>query len=522
MANIFIENYGKYANTEKNFEIFHNKVINMPRANFSELNETIKLLKSLASYIDLLDICFFVEPHTYKEIYKNIFVNYKNNILPKKNRSEEFENRFLNREEDFDFLYSDDGKLGRLFRHYMEYFAFFGMIKDEGNRKRKILDRDALQELILSPENVLKEIFRNKMLNININSNDFIKNISGISINEKADYRPAKSIISYCNEMNRPCTAFEIAILFGIIDEVQDEKSILCRAINIGKTLPENLENQKKRFFGSMGWKNEKGELFEYSASQNPDFKFKPFLLFMNVFGLIEYNDSTKLITLTEYSKNLAKEDIPFEMLDLQQLLTQIDDDKEDSNKLMDIILRKRNETITKAIQSDSELVFKINKRSIRNPIIKNNKRKRSRFIAEIAKIKCNYLDEVTKSETFEDKNGRNYVEAHHIIEFSTENGPDITDNLICLGPHNHSLTHHGSTSTVNDFYLTCQTRGVLTLDRFKAICTKYNCLTKQHVMVLLSKKIISKIDAEELNKLIDENGVDPLFLKSLNIQMGR
>lgn len=242
----------------------------------------------------------------------------------------------------------------------------------------------------------------------------------------------------------------------------------------------------------------------------------------MNVFGLIEYNDSTKLITLTEYSKNLAKEDIPFEMLDLQQLLTQIDDDKEDSNKLMDIILRKRNETITKAIQSDSELVFKINKRSIRNPIIKNNKRKRSRFIAEIAKIKCNYLDEVTKSETFEDKNSRNYVEAHHIIEFSTENGPDITDNLICLGPHNHSLIHHGSTSTVNDFYLTCQTRGVLTLDRFKAICTKYNCLTKQHVMVLLSKKIISKIDAEELNKLIDENGVDPLFLKSLNIQMGR
>lgn len=206
-------------------------------------------------------------------------------------------------------------------------------------------------------------------------------------------------------------------------------------------------------------------------------------------------------------------------MLDLQQLLTQIDDDKEDSNKLMDIILRKRNETITKAIQSDSELVFKINKRSIRNPIIKNNKRKRSRFIAEIAKIKCNYLDEVTKSETFEDKNGRNYVEAHHIIEFSTENGPDITDNLICLGPHNHSLIHHGSTSTVNDFYLTCQTRGVLTLDRFKAICTKYNCLTKQHVKVLLSKKIISKIDAEELNKLIDENGVDPLFLESLYIQ---
>lgn len=517
MANIFIENYGKFVNSKSNFDKFHNKIINMPRANFSELDKTIKLLKSLASYIGLIDSSFFDEPHNYKDVYRNIFDNYKNSIIPKKNRNIEFEDRFLNRTENFDFLYSDDGKLGRQFRHYMEYFAFFGIIKDEGNRQNKYFDKDALQELILSSEHVLLDVFRNRILNININNNDFIKNISGISLNDTADYRPAKAIISYCNAMDRPCTAFEVSILMGIIDEIQDESSILHRAISIGKVLPENTENQKKMFFGSMGWKSADGVIFEYGQSQNPDFKFKPFLLFMKVFGLIDYNETTNLITLTNYSKELVKEDIPFEMLDLQHLLMRIDDDKEDSNKLMDIILKKRNETITQAIQSDGELVFKLNMRNIRNPIIKNNKRQRSRFIAEIAKIKCQYLDEVTQSETFEGKNGKNYVEAHHIIEFSTENGPDITDNLICLGPHNHSLIHHASSSAVNDFYLTCQTRGVLNIDRFKSICVKYKCLTKEHVKVLVSKKIISKIDAEELYKLIDENGVDPLFLSSLN-----
>ena len=132
-----------------------------------------------------------------------------------------------------------------------------------------------------------------------------------------------------------------------------------------------------------------------------------------------------------------------------------------------------------------------------------------------------NYLDEITKKPTFEGKNGKNYVEAHHIIEFSTEDGPDITDNLICLGPQNHSLIHHGSDGAVSEFYRTCQTRGVLTFDRFKSICVKYRCLTHKHVVILEHKKMISKTDAEELNVLIDEYGVDPIFLSSLTTPAG-
>ena len=211
-------------------------------------------------------------------------------------------------------------------------------------------------------------------------------------------------------------------------------------------------------------------------------------------------------------------EDITIEVLDLQNLLSMIDDDSEDQNKLVDLILRKRTDTITNAIQNDGELVIKMNKRNIRNPIIKNGRRMRNRMIAELAKIKCSYLDEVTNSTTIEGKNGRNYVEAHHIIEFNGENGPDITDNLICLGPQNHSLIHHGSSNTVQDFYRTCQTRGVLTFERFKGICVKYQCLTNEHVGVLLAKGIISKTDSQELIDLIAQHGVNQDFLNSLNI----
>lgn len=517
MANLFAKNFSKYMDSVTNFEKFHNNVINMPRANFSELAETIKLLKSLASYISIIEPDFFEEPTNYKELYRRIFNNYKLGKVPAKNRNITFEERYLNRNENFDYLYSDAGRMGRMFRHYMEYFAFFNVIKDGGNRSKKVIVQDSLSELILTPEEVLFDVFRNKILNLNIKDNDFIKNMYGISVGSTANYRPAKAIISYCNTLNRACTAFEISILLGRVDDVQDEKSIIQRAVTIGKILPSDVETQKKIFFGSMGWKSSNGILYDYAQSQNPDFKFKTFLLFMKVFGLIDYDESTNLIALTEYSKELAKEDIPFEVLDLEKLIAMVDDDNEDSNKLMDIILRRRTDTITEAIRSDSELVVKLNLRNLRNPIVKNGKRQRSRFIAELAKIKCNYLDEVNQNTTFEGKNGKNYVEAHHIIEFSTENGPDITDNLICLGPQNHSLIHHGSVSAVNDFYITCQSRGVLSLNRFKSICKKYRCLTKEHVKILLIKKIISKIDADELNLLIDQCGVDQQFLSSLS-----
>ena len=510
MGNIIANSYDRYRTSLSSFEKFHNQVINMPRPTFKEIPQIIKILKSLAEYILLIDEKTLSEPMQAKNVYEKIYNNYKLGVIPKKNRSDFFETTYLNHHTSFDSLYDD---LGRRFRHYTELLSFFDIFKSVGNRKNKF-DIEALYELVLTPENLLFDVFRNKILDINIKDNSHINSLQGIKVNADANYRPARAIIRYLNDLGRKATDFEIAVLFGRVDEVQDEKEILIRGLSIGRILPPTMEQQIDCFFGSMGWKNTRNERYQYAASQEPYFKFKTFLILMDTFDLISY--SNNVIELTNYSKSLVKDDIPIEVLDLEKLLMLIDDDNEDSNALQDIILRKRTATITEAIQSDGLLVEKLNLRNIRNPIIKNNKRIRSKLIMELAKIKANYMDEVTGIPTFEGKNGQNYVEAHHIIEFNGDNGPDITDNLICLGPQNHMCIHRGSKRAVEDFYNTCKTRGVITFDRFKNICVKYKCLTKDHVKVLLAKDLISSIDATELLSLIDKYGVDPIFLSSL------
>lgn len=521
MANIIRDYFSSYEKTKTGFERFHNEVINMPRPSFSEIPSIIKTLKSLASYIMIIDKDIISKPIGIKQIYNLIYNNFKAGIVPTNNRNIAFENRYLNRKEAFEYLYSDAGKCGRMFRHYMAFFTFLGYFDVVSKNERKI-DLEGMEELLLAPEDALFDVLRNRLLEVNINSNPFIKVETCIPISKEADYRPARAILNYCNSLNRPATDFEIAILLGRVDSVQKEKDILLRAIKIGSTLPSSFDDQRKHFFGCLGWKNSAGELFQYSSSQNPDFKFKSFIILMDAFGLINYDymsrNSGHTIVLTEYSKQLIKEDLPIEVLDLQELLSKIDDDSEDSNKLQDIILKKRTDTITKAIQADGELVIKFNKRNIRNPIIKDGKRKRNRIIAELAKIKANYKDEVTGKATFMGLNGNDYVEAHHIIEFSTEQGPDITDNLLCLGPDSHSRIHHGAPSVVDDLYRTLQNNGVLNLERYKHMCTEYRCLTKKHVNILYAKKLISSYDKEELLSLIEKNGVDPVFLNSLSI----
>lgn len=511
MRNIIAETYSNYTNTVINFEKFHNQVINMPRPTFKEIPQIIKLLKSLAEYILLIDESVLSQPMQAKDVYEHIYNNYKGGIVPQKNRNYDFETTYLKPAYTFNNLYAD---IGRRFRHYTELLSFFDIFKSVGNRKN-LFDIDALYELVLTPENLLFDVLRNKLLDINVKDNSHINSLQGITISSGANYRPARAIIRYLHDIGRPATDFEISVLFGRVDEVQDEKNILIRGLAIGKVLPKTVEQQIDCFFGSMGWKNAKKERFEYAASQQPYFKFKSFLILMDTFDLISY--SNNILNLTDYSKSLVKDDIPIEVLDLEKLLVLIDDDNEDSNMLQDIILRKRTATITEAIQSDGLLVEKLNLRNIRNPIIKNNKRVRSKLIMELAKIKANYMDEVTGIPTFEGKNGKNYVEAHHIIEFNGDNGPDITENLICLGPQNHMCIHRGSERAVADFFNTCKTRGVITFDRFKNICVKYRCLTKDHVKILLAKGLISTLDADELLNLIDTNGVDPVFLSSLN-----
>ncbi len=512
MGNGISEYYEPYRITISNFEKFHNQVINMPRPTFTEIPQIIRLLKSLAEYVLLIDNAILREPMQAKNVYGEIYHNYRLGIIPEKNRNEFFERTYLRHSVPFESLYRD---IGRRFRHYTELLSFFDIFKSVGGRKNRF-DMDALYELVLTPEELLFDVFRSKLLDLNIKNNSHINSLQGITVSSRADYRPARAIIRYLNDIGRKATEFEIAVLFGRVDEVQGETEILERGLSIGKLLPLTVERQIEYFFSAMGWMNAKRQRFQYAPSQQPFFKFKTFLILMDTFDLIRYTNGT--VELTEYSKSLMKDNIPIDVLDLEKLLVLIDDDNEDSSALQDIILRKRTAAITEAIQSDGLLVERLNLRSIRNPVIKHNKRVRNRLITELAKIKANYMDEVTGAPTFEGKNGQNYVEAHHIIEFNGENGPDITENLICLGPQNHACIHRGSENAVADFFNTCKTRGVITFERFKNICVKYRCLTKEHIRILLAKKLISNIDATELYALVDRYGVDPTFLSASGI----
>lgn len=525
MANIITNTFSDYTKTRINFDRFHNQVINMPRATFSEIPELIKLLKSLASYILLIEKSELEKPMSPKTVYRHLFMNYKLGKIPSKNRNIDFEKTFLDINDTFERVYDENvWKMGRRFRHYTELFSFFNIFKrvrnaDKWDKNNSIFDIDSLIELEMTDEKYLFDLFRNKLLNLNVKDNSHIVMCQGIDLKEDIDYRPARAIMRYMKEVNRDVTDFEIAILLGRIDELQNENDILVRANCIGRELPSDLNKQINLFFSSMNWKTNGGVQYRYASSQNPDFKFKTFIIMMDTFKLINYDRITHYIKLTDYSKDLIKEDIALDVLDLQNLLNKIDTGNEDAKELTNIIINKRTDEITKAIQEDGELVEKLNIRSIHYPIIRNNKRVRNRLIMEVSKIKANYVDEVTGVAPFAGRTGQNYVEAHHIIEFSRENGPDITDNLVCLGPENHMLIHHGSRDELDTFFAKCRELGVITYERFKKICTRYHCLTKEHVLALYNKGIINKDEVIDLKHLIEEYGIDPIFLQSLNIK---
>ena len=224
----------------------------------------------------------------------------------------------------------------------------------------------------------------------------------------------------------------------------------------------------------------------------------------MENFQLLVLNKVNNTITLSEYSKKLLADEIPIELLDLEALLYKIDDDKENEAELMNIIINKRTSQISKAIIENDILVEKINKRSIRNVEYDiRGKRKRNKLIVELAKIKAGFTCEATGRKTFKMPNGQYYVEAHHLIEFSKENGPDITENLIVLGPEKHMLLHHACQEEKDDLYNHLKTTGIISIERFRKMHNIYKCLNLKHIEILFNKKLISSIQKEELSNMI-------------------
>jgi len=504
MSNVVGEQFEEFNNSKENFNIFHNQIINMPRDEFSSAG--MKKLRSLCAYLLLIEFRVDIkEGNNYKEILQLIIDQRPFDEISLELRTEEYEHRYFRSDIEIDKLYDEQG---RMFRHLMGICSFFGIITSKSKQK-KIVDFNVCKEYVLSDYETLIPVLRNHLLNININDNDYINNLTGINIDKKiANYKPAYAILKYISMLKRDPTIFEVSILLGRIDNNnQDFNSIFNRALKIGLQLPDNQEEQILFVLGSLGWKDISGRIFQYANSQEPYFKFKSFILYMVAFGLIDYDRINSKIQLTEYSKSILKEEIPFELLDLQELLSKIDDDSEKNAELFDLIIRKRSQYITDQIQQDSDLIEKMNKRSLRSPEIDNSgKRKRNRLIAELAKIKADYTCEATGLKTFKMTNGLYYVEAHHIIEFSTEDGPDITDNLIALGPEKHKLLHLGSKEEIDNLYRHLISNGILTVNRFIKMHETYRCLTYNHINSLYSRKIISSFDKDKLLTLIQDN----------------
>ena len=493
---VFEEYFSKYMGTRDGFDTFHKEVINMPRDQFS--NTGLDKIRTLAGYLLLTEGKLDTSGVNYKTTLECIATQLKNGSYPLY-RDTELENSY--------FSYTDINVhyelVGRMFRHLMSLCAFFGFVKSI-SRHRKIYNYDKCKEYLLSSDEILMPIARNNLMMLNAKDNDFIKALHGIKIDDKTDYRPAYAILRYINQINRPVTKFELSVLLGRIDSLKTETSIIERALKIGSILPRDEQTQIPYFFSNMKWKDSNNKLFSYVASQEPHFKFNSFLLFLEVFELIAYDNITNTYTLTEYAKDLLADDISYLIADLEKLLILVDNYAADNSELNDLILYQRNPELLRLAREDTTFIEKMNKRSLNNPIYdRSGKRKRNRLIAELAKIQADYKCQYSQRAIFKMPNGKYYCEAHHIIEFNTENGPDITNNLVVLGPEAHLLIHHACKEEKDDAFMQLRINGAIDINRFKEMVTVYNCLTSKHIEALANKKAITSSEKAELLALI-------------------
>lgn len=494
---MFEKYYSDYSGSFTGFCKFHNEVINMPRDQFSDTG--LEKIRVLAGYLLLTQGKLDSDGCNYKEIMQVInkeliFDNYP------LYRDITLENRYFVFN-DIEHHYAVEG---RMFRHLMSLCAFFGFIKSI-SRQHKIINYEKCKEYYLSDDSFLVPVARNNLVMLNAKNNEFIKSLKEIEVTANTDYRPTYSILHYMKSINRPVTRFELSVLLGRIDKLKTEKEILSRALEIGRTLPLEENKQISFFFRNMNWVDNNDNLFQYARSQEPYFKFNNYLLFMQAFDLITFNEITNTYSLTTYSKKILSDSISYLIADLEELLRIIDDDNEKNAELNELILFQRDPELLDMAKSDRTFIERMNFRSLRNPTYDSSgKRVRNKLIAELAKIQADYMCQYAQKHIFKMPNGKYYCEAHHIIEFNNEQGPDITTNLLVLGPEAHMIAHHACQEEKDDFYLQLLKNGALDIERFKEMITLYHCLTSSHIDILSRKKIITAKERNELVELLN------------------
>ena len=493
---VFEEYFSEYMGSRDGFDTFHNEVINMPRDQFSDTG--LDKIRMLAGYLLLTEGKLDASGVNYKTTLECIATQLREGNYPLY-RDTDLEERYFS----YTNISAHYESVGRMFRHLMSLCAFFGFVKSI-SKQQKIYNYDKCKEYYLSDDEILIPVARNNLMLLNAKDNDFIKSLRGINVDDTTDYRPTYAILRYMHQINRPSTKFELSVLLGRIDSLKTEADIIERALKIGAILPRNEQTQIPYFFFNMNWKDANNNHFSYARSQEPYFKFNSYILFLEAFELIAYDNINNTYSLTDYAETLLADDISYLIADLERLIILVDNYAADNSELNDLILYQRNPELLRLAREDATFIEKMNKRSLNNPIYdRAGKRQRNRLIAELAKIQADYKCQYAQRTIFKTPNGKYYCEAHHIIEFNTENGPDITNNLVVLGPEAHMLIHHACKDEVDDAFMQLRVNGAMDVSRFKEMATVYNCLTAEHIEALSNKKAITYTEKAELLSLI-------------------
>tara|TARA_Y100001954_G_C15819867_1_gene609384 strand:- start:2384 stop:4444 length:2061 start_codon:yes stop_codon:yes gene_type:complete len=226
---------------------------------------------------------------------------------------------------------------------------------------------------------------------------------------------------------------------------------------------------------------------FDFDLSkQNIGFHFKTYKYLIDKLGLNKTEYIEKLIEIQNHVKSNA--DIEFNSVD--EGLYLIDDPREIN---ADVSIQNLKELSYRAFIENS--YDKINRKRS-NSLVKslrvyylNNFRKESKLIP------C----ECCSKTTFINTNNLPFLEFHHLIPFSTDNGPDHYLNLFGLCSNCHSKMHHLHHSLKSDIYQKLEQNNHFKINYFKRLETLYleGLLEAIHLDYLLKENIISNDDYE-------------------------
>jgi len=178
--------------------------------------------------------------------------------------------------------------------------------------------------------------------------------------------------------------------------------------------------------------------------------------------------------------------------------LSKVKDEKEFLDLKEKIIKRTPKK---KRIVVDTEILEELDKKSIgfhkKGKIKKRIKEKRRNIaLHEAIKSERGYLCQFCNRPTFKDKDGKNFVQTHHIIEYNNEqeDGPDRKNNILVLCPNCHMMFHYSKLSDIKKYYEKLRKKGVIKFEQFLEL-KRDGDIERKQIEALLKKGVIKHVE---------------------------